>query len=318
MVGRILFRSTLLLLCGIWLAGCVTYTSQRDEPRFAGYHRADPSPGVTAAITDREALTPAVVPDQQPPPGQAEAEKAPEDRDYTYQDWYRNRYRSDNAFRFDLSYHLYGSYYYRDLRSRYGLQYQRRWHRLPWYAGRWDDPYWYDSWYDPWYGYYDPWYSYYDPWYYNPYGYYGHSYGYYGGYGWYPWYGTYATGSVQTKAGERRPRGRRDLPTGLVPVSDSSLPAVPLRTRNPVTGLEAGSSVDKGKAATSQSGPAESRGTSTRSAGRSRWQGSGGSSASSGGQARSSSRGSSTARSSSSSSGKSSSTKSARASGRKP
>ena len=315
MAGHIPFRLTLLLVSGFWLAGCIPYTSHRDDPYFAGYHRADPSQGVTAAITDRKAPLqgePSVESQTVPtPPGAAEA---PEDRDYTYQDWYRNRYRNEDAFQFNLSYHLYGPYYYRDFRSRYWLQYQRRW---PWYAGRWYDPwrdysYWHDPWYDPWYGYYDPWYSYYDPWYY------GHSYSYYGGYGWHPWYGTYATGSVQTKAGKRRPRGRRDLPTGLVPVSYSSLPAVLLRTRSPLTGLEAESSVNKGKAATSQSGQAKSQGTSTRSAGRSRWQGSGSSSASSGGQARSSSRGSSTARSSSSSSGKSSSTKSARASGRKP
>ncbi len=330
MMGRILFRSTVLLLSGMWLAGCIPYTSQRDDPRFAGYHRADPSQGVTAAITDREALIPTAAPDQQPPPGQLEAEKAPADRDYTYQDWYRNRYRNNDAFQLNLSYHLYGPYYYRDLRSRYWFNYQRRWNNLPWYAGRswyndprWDYPYWHDSYYDPWYGYYDPWYSYYDPWYS------GRSYGYYGSYyGWQPWYGygTTTTGSVQTVATERRSRGRRDLPTGLAPGSDSGMPAISVRTADPLAGLGPESGISTTKTAASQSGRSKS----------SRWgrRQDSGSSGSSGKQARSSSRqgsytsssgsssssssGSSATKSSSSSSQGSSSTKSARPRSRKP
>ena len=347
MLRRILFRSTVLLLIGMWLAGCIPYTSQRDDPRFAGYHRAGSSQGVTASITDREALIPTAAPDQQLPPNQLEAEKVPADRDYTYQDWYRNRYRNNDAFQLNLSYHLYGPYYYRDLRSRYWLNYQQRWHRLPWYAGqswyndpRWDYPYWHDSWYDPWYGYYDPWYGYYDPWYsyYDPW-YSGRSYGYYGGYyGWHPWYGygTTTTGPVQAKATERRSRGRRDLPTGLAPGSDSDMSAIPLRTADPLAGLGPESGISTTKTAASQFGRSKSRGTSTRST---RWgrRKDSGSSGSSGKQARSSSRqgsytssssssssssGSSATRSSSSSGSStkssSSSTKSARPSSRKP
>jgi|GEM_PF-6795863 len=322
MAGRILFRSALLLLCGMWLAGCVSYPSQRDDPRFAGYHRADPSQGVTAAVTDRETLTPTAAPDQQPPPGltETEVEKAPEDRDYTYQDWSRNRYRNEDTFQLNLSYHLYGPYHYRDLRSRYWHQYQQRWHRLPWYAGRWYDPwrdysYWHDPWYDTWYGYYDPWYSYYDPWYS------GHSYGYYGSYyGWQPWYGygTTTTGSAQTVAAGRRSRGRRDLPTGLASESGSGLPIIPVRTGDPLAGSGSEAGISTIKTAAAQSGQSKSKATSTRSARKSRRQDSGSSSASSGRQTRSSSRATSTTRSSSSSSGKSSNTKSARPSSRKP
>ncbi|MBA7594816.1 MAG: hypothetical protein GH143_04520 [Calditrichaeota bacterium] len=228
MAGRILFRSALLLLCGMWLAGCVSYPSQRDDPRFAGYHRAVPSQGVTAAVTDRETLTPTTATDQQTPPGLTEAEKAPEDRDYTYQDWYRNRYRNDDAFQLNLSYHLYGPNYYRDLQSRYWLQYQRRWHRLPWYAGRWYDPwrdysYWHDPWYDPWYGYYDPWYSYYDPWYS------GYPYSYYGGYGYYyhNWnpYGPYYYSDsrridTEPQTYTQRTRARKDRPSTFTNADD--------------------------------------------------------------------------------------------------
>ncbi len=333
MAGCIPFRLTLLLVSGFWLAGCIPYTAHRDDPYFTGYHRADPSQGVTVAITDRKAplqSEPSV--ESQTVPTPPEAAAAPEDRDYTYQDWYRNRYRNEDAFQLNLSYHLYGPYYYRDFRSRYWLQYQRRWHRLPWHGnGRmfddlwWDYPYrgyGLDRWNDPWYGYYDPWYGYYDPWYYDPY--YGHSYSYYGGYGWPSWHsmqGTPTTGKARVKTTQRRSRNRRDLPTGLAHESDSSLPDVPLRARSPLTGLGPESGVEKGKAVASQSGRSKSRGTPTGSARRSRWQDSGSSSASSGRQARPSSRGSSVTRSfsSSNSSGKSrKSTNTARSRRRKP
>ncbi|UCH63333.1 MAG: hypothetical protein JSU77_02440 [Fidelibacterota bacterium] len=325
MAGRKLLRSALLLLCGIWLTGCVSYAIQRDNPRFAGYHQAKPSRGVTAAIIDRETLIPPAAPIRQPSLVHSRAEEAPEDRDYTYQDWYRNRYRDNDAFQFNLSYHLYGPYHYRDFQSRYWLQYQRRWQRLPWYAGRWYDPwrdysYWHDPWYDPWYSFYDPWYGFYDPWYgyYDPW-HYGHSYSYYGGgYGWHPWYGTRTTRSVQTKATERRLRGRRDLPTGLAPISGSDIPTVPLRTRSSSAGSDSEKSADKGKAAASKSDKSKPKGTLTRLFRGSRKRDSGSSSASSSGQTRSSSRSTSTTRSSSKSSGKSSNAKSSRPRSRKP
>ena len=315
MAGCIPFRLTLLLVSGFWLAGCIPYTAHRDDPYFAGYHRADPSQGVTVAITDRKAplqSEPSI--ESQTVPTPPEAAEAPEDRDYTYQDWNRNRYRNEDAFQLNLSYHLYGPYYYRDFRSRYWLQYQRR---LPWYAGRWYD----DLWWDYPYGGYgldrwnDPWYGYYDPWYYDPYSYYD-GYGWYGGYGGYsgrPWYGTYATGSVGTRTTERRTWNRRDLPTGLSSESDGGII----------------------KVVESQPGQSQSEGISTVSAKQSSQRKSGGSQAVSSQQARSSnrqgsytststrSRSSSSVRSTSSTSSSTSGTKSkttttARTSGRKP
>jgi len=314
MAGYIPFRLTLLLVSGFWLAGCIPYTAHRDDPYFAGYHRADPSQGVTFAITDRKAPLqgePSI--ESQTVPTPPEAAVAPEDRDYTYQDWSRNHYRNEDAFQLNLSYHLYGPYYYRDFRSRYWLQYQRR---LPWYAGSWYDDLWWDypyggygldRWYDPWYGYYDPWYGYYDP-----YSYYG-GYGWYSGYGWHPWYGTYASGSVGTRITERRTRNRRDLPTGLSPESDGGMT----------------------KASASQPGQSQSEGISTVSANQSNQRKDESSRAVSSQQARSSnrqgsytststrSRSSSTVRSTSSTSSSTSGTKSkttttARTRGRKP
>jgi len=317
MAGYIPFRLTLLLVSGFWLAGCIPYTAHRDDPYFAGYHRADPSQSVTVAITDRKVplqSEPSIESQTEPTP--LEAAEAPEDRDYTYQDWYRNRYRNEDTFQLNLSYHLYGPYYYRDFRSRYWLQYQRRW---PWYAGGWYDDLWWDypyggygldRWYDPWYGYYDPWYGYYDPWYYGyPYSYYG-GYGRYGGYGWYsgrPWYGTYATGSVQTKATERRPRNRRDLPT------------IPLRTADPLTGLGPESGISTTKTAAAQSRQSQSESSGTVSGRQARPSSRQGSYTTTGTSSRSSSSRSSTTRSTSSSSGgQSKSTSSARPRGRKP
>lgn len=272
MAGHTPFRLTFLLLSGLWLAGCIPYTSHKDDPYFAGYHRADPSQGVTVAITDREALIPTPVPDQQPSSSQPEAAEAPTYRDYTYQDWNRSRYYDDHTFRFNLSYHLYGPYYYRDLRSRYWNRFQRRWHQLPWYAGGWyGDPWWdypyggygyggYDRWYDPWYGFYDPWY-------YDPYRSYGYPYSYYGGFGWRPWYGTYATGPARAKTTQRRSRNRSDLPIGLGPESGGGM-----------TGTVA-----------SQSGQSQSESSSTGTAKKAR-QEKGSSSTVSGRQARSSGR----------------------------
>ncbi|MFB0516388.1 MAG: hypothetical protein ACETWG_07275 [Candidatus Neomarinimicrobiota bacterium] len=263
MAARASFRLTFLLLSGILLVGCASFTRLSDDPYFAGYHRSDPSRGLTAAITDREALAPtAPIPETQPPPDQPGKIEEPGDVDYTYQDWYRDRYREDDThISVNLLYHLNGPYYYRDWQTRYWMQYQRRWNRLPMYASPWwfddlwwDYPYWgtgypygdygynrYSWWYDPWYDWY------YDPWYYDPYWDYGYPYSYYGGYSSYPWYGTPITVSAPTKATQRRPRNRRDLPTGLSPelTPDSEL------------------SGDMTKTVASQTGQTQSQSTST-------------------------------------------------------
>ncbi|MFC1543048.1 hypothetical protein ACFL4K_00750 [Candidatus Neomarinimicrobiota bacterium] len=219
MAGQKVLRFTCLILSGIWLTGCLSYTLSSDDPLFPGYHRGESSQGITTAIIDREAQIPTTAPISPLTNITPEEPAAPESGNYSYPNWYRDRYINEEALNINLSYHLYGPYYYRDFRTRDWLNYQRRWDRLPWYAdGWWFDELWWDhhfwlGWdYDPWYGYY------YDPLYYHPYSYYQPAYGYtrFGGGYWYPWYGsTYAVSSVQARATERRPVNRRDLPTGL-------------------------------------------------------------------------------------------------------
>jgi len=307
------FRLVLLLAGGIWAVGCIPYQSSGDDPLFAGYHRSDPSQGTTAVITDRGAYTQAAsVPHTQPAPVPQEKMEGPREQDYTYQDWSRNRYRGEDAFQFNLSYHLYGPYYYRDFQTRYWHRYQRRWHNLPWYANGWwfDDLWWnypqrgyghqqYSWWYDPWYDYY------YDPWYYDPYWSYWRPSSYYGGYGdygWYPWYSTPSAGTTKTKVTQRRSRNRRDLPTG------ASSEAVP------------GPALDSGMttSAAAQSGQSKTGKTSTGSAKTARSSDRRDSSTTSGDTHRSSPGIRSSSKTKSSSSKASKSTKTARTKQRKP
>ena len=233
MGARKMLRSMLILLSGIGLGGCISLQTQTDDPLYAGYHRVGVPGGVTTAITDREALIPEAAPRERSLLDQSEAEVTTDYYDDTMSNWYRQYYLDESAFQFNLSYHLYGPYYFYDLRTRYLLSNRPQWYRLPRYANGWmfsdlwwDYYYWNDWWYDPWYGYYDPWYNYYDPWYYgNPYYYHG-GYGFYSSSNWRywdPWYRTYNVSSVQTTATERRPENRIDLPTGLDPGLSSDM-----------------------------------------------------------------------------------------------
>ncbi|UCD36760.1 MAG: hypothetical protein JSW54_07915 [Fidelibacterota bacterium] len=336
MRGRTLFLSMLLILLGIGVSGCAHHLSQKVDPLFAGFHRADPAQGITEPILDRGKLISHTVAtdDQRTSSVPAETSADYGNLNYAYQDWSRDRYRDDSGIQLNLIYHLNGPYYYHGFQSRFWHHYQRRWHRLPWYASGWmfDDLWWdhmywdfrynhygraYDPWYgyyDPWYGHYDPWYSYYDPWYYNPYW----SYGYpsYGGHYWsspYYWHGSPGTGTVKQKAVTKRPRSRRDLPAGLSP----NIP------------LDGGMTTAMG----SQSGQSQTTGRSTGTIGKTRKSGSGSGGSAKGKQARSRSRQSShtsdssgrsaprarsSTKSSSSSSNKSTETKTSRSRGRKP
>ncbi|UCH11380.1 MAG: hypothetical protein JSU61_05695 [Fidelibacterota bacterium] len=341
MTGFRLYRFIALLISGIWLAGCIPYVYNSDDPHFAGYHRSSKADAVTASIVDRETLVPNIITYYQPeeiPVVPTDTAAEPVDLNYSYQDWNRDRYRGDSGTQFNLIYHLNGPYYYHGFQTRFWHNYHRRFHRIPWYANGWyfDDLWWdYAFWgpmydwhgwmYNPWYGsFYDPWYGFYDPWYYDPYWSYGHHYSYYRGYG-YPgyhsWYGYQGTSRVRAKATEARPRGRRDLPTGYVP------------------GMTSAPTYSGGmtKAVVSGTGESQTSGSSSGSAGRAQSQDSGSSGKIKGRQARprgrqgifsrssssssssgSSSKATSSSTKSSSDSGKSKSSDSARPRGRKP
>ena len=234
MTKRIPLAGRWLLLCGIGLSSCMSYTNPEVDPYFAGYHAANPARRLTETIPDRAALNEADALAQATVPAAVVDTPGSGGETYTgsmHRNLYRDPYYRRGGSRLNLSYHLYGPYHYRGLRSRLWLRHHQRWNQLPWYAYDpfFDAAWWHDPWYgygqygaylDPWYAYgYDPWY--FDPWYYDPYyaGYvnaFGPYYGWRNHYHGSSWYrdGGLADASNQNTSRTRRPRNRWGLPTG--------------------------------------------------------------------------------------------------------